>query len=136
MTAKLSSSLCTEFCYCFDCRVGIPPDVRSLESDPSNMLTIYRANTQGLIDGGLAGLFWAYIWNFIGFSFVVLSLAEMASMSVQLESIRVSLTITGHLFLEDNITGSLSSRLRNIKSSSVISQVRCRTLVTFKSNIS
>ncbi len=33
-----------------------------------------------MIDGGLAGLFWAYIWNFIGFSFVVLSLAEMASM--------------------------------------------------------
>jgi hypothetical protein len=48
------------------------------------MLTYYRANTQGLIDGGLAGLFWAYIWNFIGFSFVVLSLAEMASMSVKL----------------------------------------------------
>lgn len=42
----------------------------------------FRANTQGLTDGGLAGLFWAYIWNFIGFSFVVLSLAEMASMLV------------------------------------------------------
>jgi hypothetical protein len=34
-----------------------------------------------MIDGGLAGLFWSYVWNFIGFSFVVLSLAEMASMS-------------------------------------------------------
>lgn len=42
----------------------------------------YRANTQGMIDGGLAGLFWAYIWNFVGFSFVVLSLAEMSSMYV------------------------------------------------------
>jgi hypothetical protein len=40
------------------------------------------ANTQGLIDGGLAGLFWSYIWTFIGFGFVVLSLAEMASMFV------------------------------------------------------
>ena len=40
------------------------------------------ANTQGLIDGGLAGLFWTYIWTFVGFGFVVLSLAEMASMFV------------------------------------------------------
>ncbi|KAH8821459.1 GABA permease [Xylogone sp. PMI_703] len=39
------------------------------------------ANTQGLVDGGLAGLFWSYIWTFIGFSFVILSLAEMASMA-------------------------------------------------------
>ncbi|CZR59452.1 probable GABA permease [Phialocephala subalpina] len=42
---------------------------------------LLMANTQGMIDGGLAGLFWAYIWNFIGFSFVVLSLAEMSSMA-------------------------------------------------------
>jgi hypothetical protein len=35
-----------------------------------------------MIDGGLAGLFWSYVWNFIGFSFVVLSLAEMSSMLV------------------------------------------------------
>jgi hypothetical protein len=64
--------------------VGVPLDVSSLEK--SLIWTIYsrqyRANTQGLIDGGLAGLFWAYVWNFIGFSFVVLSLAEMASMLV------------------------------------------------------
>ena len=39
------------------------------------------ANTQGLIDGGLAGVFWSYIWTFIGFGFVELSLAEMASMA-------------------------------------------------------
>jgi hypothetical protein len=37
-------------------------------------------NYIGLIDGGLAGLFWAYVWTFIGYSFVVLSIAEMASM--------------------------------------------------------
>ncbi|KAF8847927.1 amino acid transporter [Acephala macrosclerotiorum] len=42
---------------------------------------LLMANTQGMIDGGLAGLFWAYIWNFVGFSFVVLSLAEMSSMA-------------------------------------------------------
>lgn len=39
------------------------------------------ANTQGLIDGGLAGLFWSFVWTFVGFWFVMLSLAEMASMA-------------------------------------------------------
>jgi amino acid permease len=40
------------------------------------------ASTQGLINGGSAGLFWSYIWTFVGFTFVELSLAEMASMYV------------------------------------------------------
>ncbi|OAX79052.1 hypothetical protein ACJ72_06632 [Emergomyces africanus] len=35
----------------------------------------------GLTNGGLAGLFWSYIWTFIGFGFVIFSLAEMASMA-------------------------------------------------------
>jgi amino acid transporter len=39
------------------------------------------ANTQGLIDGGLAGVFWAYVWIFVGFGFVIGSLAEIASMA-------------------------------------------------------
>ncbi|KAL6712604.1 hypothetical protein ACN47E_000481 [Coniothyrium glycines] len=39
------------------------------------------ACTQGLINGGTAGLFWSYIWTFIGFTFVEMSLAEMASMA-------------------------------------------------------
>ncbi len=34
----------------------------------------------GLEHGGLAGLFWSYIWTFVGFTFVEMSLAEMASM--------------------------------------------------------
>ncbi|RDW71023.1 hypothetical protein BP6252_07586 [Coleophoma cylindrospora] len=42
---------------------------------------LMMANTQGLIDGGLAGVFWSYIWTFFGFGFVILSLAEMASMA-------------------------------------------------------
>ncbi|RDW56626.1 hypothetical protein BP5796_13091 [Coleophoma crateriformis] len=42
---------------------------------------LMMANTQGLTDGGLAGLFWSYIWTFVGFGFVILSLAEMASMA-------------------------------------------------------
>jgi choline transport protein len=35
---------------------------------------------QGLLDGGLAGLFWSYVLTNIGMAFEVLSLAEMASM--------------------------------------------------------
>ncbi|GAB7357408.1 hypothetical protein MBLNU459_g8341t1 [Dothideomycetes sp. NU459] len=42
---------------------------------------LLTATTQGLVDGGLAGLFWSYVWTFFGFTFVVLSLAEMASMA-------------------------------------------------------
>ncbi|QSS54035.1 GABA permease [Histoplasma capsulatum var. duboisii H88] len=39
------------------------------------------SNTEGLTNGGLAGLFWSYIWTFVGFGFVIFSLAEMASMA-------------------------------------------------------
>ena len=42
--------------------------------------TVLVANTSGLINGGLAGLFWSYIWTFLGFFAIVVSLAEMASM--------------------------------------------------------
>lgn len=43
---------------------------------------LLTANTQGLIAGGLAGLFWSLCWTYTGQFFVVLSLAEMASMFV------------------------------------------------------
>ncbi|KAF2870869.1 putative GABA permease [Massariosphaeria phaeospora] len=39
------------------------------------------ALTQGLTNGGFAGLFWSYVWTFVGFTFVEMSLAEMASMA-------------------------------------------------------
>ena len=39
-----------------------------------------RATTQGLTSGGLAGLSWSYVWTFFGLGFVMISLAEMASM--------------------------------------------------------
>ena len=42
---------------------------------------LLMSNTQGLIDGGLAGLWWTYIWTFAGFGIIMVSLAEMASMS-------------------------------------------------------
>ncbi|KMU80626.1 hypothetical protein CISG_08614 [Coccidioides immitis RMSCC 3703] len=38
---------------------------------------------EGLNDGGVAGLFWSYVWTFIGFGFCVYSMAEMASMLVE-----------------------------------------------------
>lgn len=42
---------------------------------------LLTATYQGLVDGGLAGLIWSYVWTFLGFSFVMASLAEMASMA-------------------------------------------------------
>ncbi|KAJ5676342.1 hypothetical protein N7536_012514 [Penicillium majusculum] len=42
---------------------------------------ILISNTQGLENGGLAGVFWSYMWTFVGFGFIIVSLAEMASMA-------------------------------------------------------
>ncbi|KAK0963993.1 hypothetical protein LTR91_018708 [Friedmanniomyces endolithicus] len=42
---------------------------------------LLTANTQGLTAGGLAGLFWSVVWCYTGQFFVVMSLAEMASMA-------------------------------------------------------
>lgn len=39
------------------------------------------ASTDGLVNGGTAGLFWTYIWTSVGMALTVLSLAEMASMA-------------------------------------------------------
>ncbi|CAG8404822.1 unnamed protein product [Penicillium salamii] len=42
---------------------------------------ILISNSQGLQNGGLAGIFWSYVWTFFGFGFIIVSLAEMASMA-------------------------------------------------------
>lgn len=42
---------------------------------------LLSANTQGLSAGGSAGLFWSVCWAYVGQTFVVLSLAELASMA-------------------------------------------------------
>lgn len=42
---------------------------------------LMTATYQGLVDGGPAGLIWSFIWTWFGFSTVMLSLAEMASMA-------------------------------------------------------
>ena len=39
------------------------------------------SSNEGLIDGGLAGFFWSYVWTSLGFGVVMVSLAEMASMA-------------------------------------------------------
>ena len=39
------------------------------------------ANAHGLTDGGRAGLFWSYLWTFVGFGLITVSLAEIASMA-------------------------------------------------------
>lgn len=39
------------------------------------------ASTEGLVNGGTAGLIWTFFLNFVGMAFVVLSLAEMAAMA-------------------------------------------------------
>ncbi|OAQ85066.1 amino acid transporter [Purpureocillium lilacinum] len=44
-------------------------------------IILLTSNTQGLIAGGMAGLFWSLVWSHIGQFFIVLSLAEMASMA-------------------------------------------------------
>ncbi|KAJ5512918.1 Amino acid/polyamine transporter I [Penicillium fimorum] len=42
---------------------------------------LIMSNYQGLENGGLAGMFWSYIWTFIGFGFIIASLSEMASIA-------------------------------------------------------
>ncbi|PPJ52007.1 hypothetical protein CBER1_09635 [Cercospora berteroae] len=42
---------------------------------------LLTANTQGLVDGGRAGLFWSYIWTLGGCGLIIASMAEMASMA-------------------------------------------------------
>ncbi|GJN66050.1 hypothetical protein PLICBS_000066 [Purpureocillium lilacinum] len=42
---------------------------------------LLTSNTQGLTAGGMAGLFWSLVWSHVGQFFIVLSLAEMASIA-------------------------------------------------------
>ncbi|EXV05570.1 amino acid permease family protein [Metarhizium robertsii] len=44
-------------------------------------IILLTSNTQGLIAGGMSGLFWSLCWSHAGQFFIVLSLAELASMA-------------------------------------------------------
>jgi hypothetical protein len=78
------------------------------------------ACSQGLVNGGTAGLFWSYIWTLIGFMFVGLSLAEMASMyAIDLFPLLAPvLRVVGLLPPEANTIGSPNLPHRNTSSSS------------------
>ncbi|KAF2437209.1 hypothetical protein P171DRAFT_459286 [Karstenula rhodostoma CBS 690.94] len=58
---------------------ALKDDLYSQANPPREGFTKADQKHMGLFDGGLAGLFWGFIWTFIAFSFVGLSLAEMAS---------------------------------------------------------
>lgn len=42
---------------------------------------LLTSNTQALLAGGSAGLFWSLSWSYLGQTFIVLSLAEMSAMA-------------------------------------------------------
>ena len=37
---------------------------------------LLTANSQGLQNGGLSGLFWSYLWTLLGFGLIIASMAE------------------------------------------------------------
>ena len=78
---------------------------------------INSATTQGMVDGGLAGLFWSYVWTWLGFSTVMASLAEMASMCAQL--------IPGHLSKSANNLAGHRQQAGSSKSAAGISKALC-----------
>ena len=129
VSEKFPSSLRDEFYGPGPSYVGIYLDV----NPPDNRFHLkvrvvddfVSANTQGLTDGGIAGLFWSFVWTFLGFGIVMLSLAEMASMYVllhhlQTETLLDMLTnLTGRLSQEANTTGSPNLPQPNTRNSSV-----------------
>lgn len=42
---------------------------------------LMTSNSQALLAGGSAGLFWSLCWSYLGQTFIVLSLAEMSAMA-------------------------------------------------------
>jgi len=76
---------------------------------------LFTTNTQALISGGSAGLFWSMVWTYLGQTFIVLSLAEMASMAPTAGG-QVSKYSSSSAFVSNlsrSITGCQSERLPN-----------------------
>lgn len=55
--------------------------LEGLSATISDVLLGSSSNYEGLENGGLPGMFWGYIWTFIGFSFIIASISEMSSMA-------------------------------------------------------
>jgi choline transport protein len=70
-----------------DSRQGLRRDFNQFSAIAFNVIlrgaweVILVASTEGLVNGGIAGMFWSYVWTFAGMTLVTLSLAEMASMT-------------------------------------------------------
>lgn len=69
------------------CRQQLRRDINQFSAVAFNVIlqgaweVILVASTEGLINGGIAGLFWSYVWTFAGMTLVTLSLADMMSMA-------------------------------------------------------
>lgn len=75
--------------------------------------------TYGLTDGGRAGMVYVYLASFVGFFAAVISMAEIASMSVTLMAHRVDGTDSSLVPRPpaDNTTGSASLLVRDLNGS-------------------
>lgn len=88
-------------------------------------MVLFVANTQALTNGGLAGLFWSYIWSMAGMSCIIASMSEMASMAptvggelVRCAAVHRPWTKASADSAQGNITGSASSARPSIRSCS------------------
>ena len=79
-TEKLAPSCGLKFCIGIASHVGIYSNVSVLLCNVLH-LTDFSSNYEGLYNGGLPGLFYSYIWTFVGFGFIIASISEMASMA-------------------------------------------------------
>lgn len=42
---------------------------------------LLTASSQGMVDGGLSGLFWSYIWTFVGFGLIIASMVRVVEVA-------------------------------------------------------
>ena len=62
----------------------------------SSWLKQYHSTASYILpNGGLAGMVWMYLVSLFGFSFAILSMAEMSSMYVSMRWVFITMTLTG-----------------------------------------
>jgi hypothetical protein len=83
------------------------------------MRVLHAYQYLGLFDGGLAGLFWSFIWTFLAFGYVGLNVAEMSSMYVLFRSMqnrnanmimRTASTLGGQYYWVSRVVPSIIQR--------------------------